>query len=217
MTTFKYGDCNDERVQTYPNALEQCTNGIDDNCDGYIDSLDRECQSDAQENCIDQLDNDEDGFIDCSDPECMGTLLCGADILITAGTVQRTLFASPDSTCSDDVCTQNPEGYCSLSIQAQGEARNPVEAQNYESCSFTLNLEYNSTTANCSTLIQTEQTFSSACLEEIESIPENISGDHFGTVHTINSNGLFLLSAAQERYEDNMYIWEAPLLPHPTK
>jgi len=39
------GDCNDGRSDTYPGAAEVCGDGVDNNCNGAIDGLDRECQT----------------------------------------------------------------------------------------------------------------------------------------------------------------------------
>ena len=59
------GDCQDNRSSSSPNMPENCSNNLDDDCDGYTDEDDRDCQTDFQENCIDAKDNDEDGLIDC--------------------------------------------------------------------------------------------------------------------------------------------------------
>ena len=41
------GDCNDANPAVRPNATENCTNGIDDNCNGQTDSQEPSCQVDT--------------------------------------------------------------------------------------------------------------------------------------------------------------------------
>jgi hypothetical protein len=58
--------------------VPQCSNGIDDDCDGLIDMDDPGCQSplDNDEHgtkkCDDGVDNDLDGYIDFRVPGCGG-------------------------------------------------------------------------------------------------------------------------------------------------
>ncbi|MCP3682501.1 MAG: hypothetical protein GY861_07400 [bacterium] len=51
-------DCDDGDSDIYPGAYEDCDDGDDNDCDGYADSYDSECQ-DIPEDCV---DNDGDGF-----------------------------------------------------------------------------------------------------------------------------------------------------------
>ena len=61
----------DTGVQT---VTEDCTDGVDNDGDGYIDCEDAECLSDDAcelvEDCTDSIDNDGDGLVDCDDPDC---------------------------------------------------------------------------------------------------------------------------------------------------
>jgi len=68
-------------------SLAACTNGLDDDCDGFVDCDDRNCScvgscrpfrtdctcrglENAAAVCRDAVDNDCDGFVDCNDFDC---------------------------------------------------------------------------------------------------------------------------------------------------
>ena len=57
-------DCNDNNAGVSPGASEVC-NGVDDDCDGYIDE-DNVCVTE----CNDGNDNDNDDLLDAQDPGC---------------------------------------------------------------------------------------------------------------------------------------------------
>lgn len=117
------GQCIGERL------LEDCTNNIDDNCDGCIDGKvdfdsnqcatwqDPECaQATAQEGeCNDGIDNDEDGFIDCEDQDCEGLTCVDDGNPCTDGfcssfqcqhIANDTNSCSDNNDCTDDHCSQ---------------------------------------------------------------------------------------------------------------
>lgn len=57
-------DCNDTDPTIYPGAMEICADGVDNNCDGAIDSADPAC---GQSQCS---DGDGDGYGFPGDPSC---------------------------------------------------------------------------------------------------------------------------------------------------
>lgn len=75
-------DCDDGYASINPGALENCTNLVDDDCDGLVDSEDSDCgaciptaNSEKGKKCSDGIDNDCDGEADCADPDDCGS--CG--------------------------------------------------------------------------------------------------------------------------------------------
>ncbi|WP_419175768.1 MopE-related protein [Desulfosediminicola sp.] len=60
-------DCNDNNALIYPGAAEICTDGLDNNCDGLIDSADPTCTAGV---CSDA---DGDGYGFPADPSCSYT------------------------------------------------------------------------------------------------------------------------------------------------
>jgi hypothetical protein len=67
-------DCNDSDSSVCPTCLEVENNGKDDNCDGQVD----ECSTNnsTECDCTDGVDNDGDGYVDCADSECSGISGC---------------------------------------------------------------------------------------------------------------------------------------------
>ncbi len=58
---------------------EDCTNGVDDDGDGFIDCLDSDCATDPacpETDCTNGVDDDGDGFIDCLDFDCATDPAC---------------------------------------------------------------------------------------------------------------------------------------------
>ena len=77
-------DSDDNNPAVNPEASEDCTNGIDDNGNGLIDSADPACAvcvptsrvEKKKRACTDGADNDCNGLIDCADPSCSSTRSC---------------------------------------------------------------------------------------------------------------------------------------------
>lgn len=67
-------------------AIEICTDGIDNNTNGFIDCDDPACADATNclpppvEICGDSIDNDNNGLTDCSDPACIGTGNCESPV-----------------------------------------------------------------------------------------------------------------------------------------
>jgi hypothetical protein len=63
---------------------EDCTDGVDNDCDGSVDCDDRDCNQDPAcvvcvpdpEDCTDGMDNDCDGSVDCDDRDCSQDPAC---------------------------------------------------------------------------------------------------------------------------------------------
>lgn len=85
---FPYG-----KVITEENTLATCSDGIDNDGNGYIDCADYSCSRSgdeeaiayctiveedekSEEACSDKRDNDLNGYIDCDDPSCASTAYC---------------------------------------------------------------------------------------------------------------------------------------------
>ena len=71
------GDCDDERSRVNPDALERCSDGMDNDCDGLQDCEDDGCYGIPPcEGCDDGTDEDGDGLIDCDDSDCADDPAC---------------------------------------------------------------------------------------------------------------------------------------------
>ena len=102
-------DCNDYDPNVYPGNMESCGDGQDNNCNGFVDCQDFQCQGapecgggcnidadgdgwdacqDCNDNdpnvfpgnmefCGDGRDNDCNGFTDCHDNQCQHDPMCG--------------------------------------------------------------------------------------------------------------------------------------------
>jgi len=213
------GDCADGDYNIGPQQLENCENGIDDNCDGWIDLDDRQCQPRYRENCIDQLDNDENGLIDCDDPQCFGTMLCGEALLFSEGTVQRERsypFAEP---CDEITCAEQAIKQCSLYISGSGTYRIPIEKNGYDRCDFTLELTYQGENTTCTDLLVVDSAFlvSEDCAEESTSIiQEYLIGDHLGRVNAFYST-LFPIENVFYSNNNQSYLWQGDIRSYPSE
>jgi len=66
-------------VTAPPPFESDCTNGIDDDGDGFIDCDDPDCYTSNEctvEICDNGIDDDNDGWIDCNDSECFALSIC---------------------------------------------------------------------------------------------------------------------------------------------
>jgi hypothetical protein len=70
----KWLDCDDLNPMVNSAMDERCSNGIDDDCDTFVDCLDSECTVAVdciqETDCTNLTDDDGDGLDDCEDPDC---------------------------------------------------------------------------------------------------------------------------------------------------
>jgi len=84
---------------------EVCSDGLDNDCDGFVDCADPDCSANPAcglvcmpEFCNDGVDNDCDGLSDCADPDCSANPACcvvgaGKEIVLPYGSNWRYLVA----------------------------------------------------------------------------------------------------------------------------
>lgn len=107
-------DCDDTQASVHPSAMESCSNGRDDDCDGLADCAQGVCGAKAcglgtgascqgltcvEGECLDGRDNDADGRIDCADSDCDGRA-CRNQGSCQSGICQAT---SEKDLCADGV------------------------------------------------------------------------------------------------------------------
>lgn len=84
------GDCESSDDRIHPGAAEDCSNGVDDDCDGLMDCEDGECAEVCTElACGDGLDDDNDGLVDCADADCFARCAGTAELMVTGGQYER--------------------------------------------------------------------------------------------------------------------------------
>jgi len=81
-----------------------CTNGRDDDADGFVDCADPHCRAldpaCREADCDDASDDDRDGFTDCGDPDCLDTPECGGEVCDNGVDDDGDTLAD----CYDDTC-----------------------------------------------------------------------------------------------------------------
>jgi len=105
-----------------PPPVEDCTNQIDDDADGFLDCKDPDCALDpaCQEDCSNGLDDDLDGLPDCMDTDCAMAPACGyceidgactsADACTCAECAADPLCSDPLACSNDGICVEAKEG-----------------------------------------------------------------------------------------------------------
>ena len=91
-----------------------CSNGIDDDSDGYTDCNDADCEGSSvcgePEDCTDGVDNDLDGYTDCDDSDCASTTACTALSCVTGVCLCNpvTGFSATAGTVAGSLSTTDP-------------------------------------------------------------------------------------------------------------
>jgi hypothetical protein len=94
---------------------EVCSDGLDNDCDGFVDCADSDCSADPAcapicmaEVCNDGLDNDCDGFVDCADTDCSANPACGPVCMPEVCNDGIDNDCDGLSDCADPDCSANP-------------------------------------------------------------------------------------------------------------
>jgi hypothetical protein len=70
-------DCDDNDASVSGDLPEDCSDGIDNDCDEIVDCDDPDCETSCFEVvCDDGIDGDADGLMDCDDPDCVAEDVC---------------------------------------------------------------------------------------------------------------------------------------------
>lgn len=75
-----------QRCAANENTDDLCSDGFDNDADGYIDCLDASCnghsfcQYGTETTCNDNRDNNANGYIDCADSDCYGSAPCSSKL-----------------------------------------------------------------------------------------------------------------------------------------
>ncbi|MGM0596152.1 MAG: hypothetical protein ACQES9_03860 [Myxococcota bacterium] len=87
---------------------EDCTNGLDDDNNGWIDCMDPACfgsEHCTNEICHNGYDDDDDGLIDCQDPDCVQAGNCTINEICDNGIDDN---ANGNIDCEDSSCFDHP-------------------------------------------------------------------------------------------------------------
>lgn len=117
-------DCDDNNPDINPGMEEDCENEVDDNCNGYLDCLDEDCDGDpaceppvdedndgysvendcddnnpdvnpgADEDCDNKIDDDCDTDIDCNDDDCTFDPACDPTSVVPTVVGPQSIFVS---------------------------------------------------------------------------------------------------------------------------
>jgi hypothetical protein len=107
-------DCDDHDPLIHPGAIERCSAGVDDDCDGHIDCSDTDCADDprcamcSRELCTGGIDEDCDGQLDCVDLDCLGSPECCTETIEVLCDDARDDDCDGDVDCIDLDCAHAP-------------------------------------------------------------------------------------------------------------
>ena len=110
-------DCADNDASKKPGARENCTNKVDDDCNGLVDCADATCKGQTgcvcgpSELCGNGADDDCNGRTDCADPACRNSPGCNcSDVESCGNNVDDDCNGFTD--CDDAACDGTPACGC---------------------------------------------------------------------------------------------------------
>ena len=176
-----------------PAPVEDCTNGIDDDGDTFIDCEDTDCDQDPAclpppvENCTNGTDDDGDGLADCSDPDCSNDPSC-----ITNGFS----FIAQDATASYSPDTGT--GSFSGTVSALEDSAAPGYPNDTQGFSFGLSHDATLLSANTFTPGAALAALNSGSGPDFLDVNTYSDGLTCGCVYSFSSPGTIILQLASE-------------------
>ncbi|MGL1902284.1 MAG: von Willebrand factor type A domain-containing protein [Fibrobacterales bacterium] len=142
-----FGSSNKETIPSpeanLENTIDKCTDGIDNDNNGFVDCAEKTCndfvqidcrgREDTEKQCQDGIDNDADGYIDCADKQCQPFDSCGES---TVETCTDGVDNDGDglTDCEDVECLQVLAGKCGELTRAICEDNIDNDGDGYIDC-----------------------------------------------------------------------------------
>lgn len=103
------GSCTPTVGAGMENTMELCTNGLDDDCNGFADCREFDCggfcpAENSTRTCTDGVDNDGDPFVDCEDNDCENRVVCAGEVTNAACSDGMDNDGNDGIDCADPDC-----------------------------------------------------------------------------------------------------------------